>query len=385
MPKYLLFSILLIATLTASPAKAVSYLEEIERAKATHFESDEFVVEAIDLGQAALGRNAFALTVTNNSGRDVTLTLFLEANPGLDMVMQFKSVIVHLTPAETRRIESEYRFSAMSPFAKLFVKIFRDNNPEDVVFRTRYHLGAANPARKYDLSKFVSRSSEHLNLYAFPGTLAAENADSILAEREDGLKRIAEMSGVDFEGKIDFYLFGDKDTKAKYVLHIGEGWGFNRVMVEVYNDDIKLDPFHEMSHIVTGTLGTPPPLFDEGFAVYVAEAEGADALLWLGWPGQKVDDVTRQLKGEGRLIPLTDLIAVTNIGDSEERAIVEYPESASFVKFLIKTYGTDAFRQIFSRLKNSDDQVIVVTNLVALEAITGKTLDELEAEWLEGL
>ncbi|MCI0443233.1 hypothetical protein L0152_08455 [bacterium] len=156
------------------------------------------------------------------------------------------------------------------------------------------------------------------------------------------------------------------DTKTSDTMHTGEGWAFDRTLVEVYNKDIQLDPFHEMTHIISGNLGSPPPLFDEGFAVYVAETLGSDALEYIVGPGQKIDVVMQKHKQNGKLVPIAELLKVTNIGDTPERAEVEYPQSASFVKYLIKNFGSETFRKIFSPLKRAKIPTKIVRVLKVL-------------------
>jgi hypothetical protein len=363
-------------------ADAENYLDQISRAKNIDVSKNGLQVKHLELGAMALGKNHFSLELVNARTTQANLTLEWIAKAGLSEGEDRHLWEFELKPGENKKIEGDYTFSSLSPFAKIFVNIWEGKIKGDPFFRERFHIGVENPALAYDLSKFGNVSGRHLNLYFLPGTLAASKSREILVEREAGLAKIEEMIGMRFDGTIALILYPDMATKTADTLHTGEGWAFDRMMVEIYNKDTQLDPFHEMTHIVTGTLGSPPPLFDEGLAIYVAETLGSDALEYIVGPGHKIDEVLKGYKQQGKLIPLVELLAVANIGDTPERAEIEYPEAASFVEYLIEAFGLETFRKIFSTLEAGDAPD---KNRESLENITAKTFVELETQWLSQL
>jgi hypothetical protein len=54
---------------------------------------------------------------------------------------------------------------------------------------------------------------------------------------------------------------------------------------------------------------------------------------------------------EGQLIKLEELIKFTEIGLEKSQPPISYAEAASFVKYLIETYGAQKFRETTRRPK----------------------------------
>lgn len=361
------------------------YADETVRAGQIDVEKNNLQIRNIELGDVTLGTNRFSLEITNESANETRLIIEWVANAGLSLGEDRNRRELVLASKENKKIEGEYVFQSLSPFAKLYIRIWEGKVEGAPLFQDRFHVGAGNPKLAYDLSKFGHVAGSHVHLYYLPGTLAAMRAREILLEREAGLAKIENMIGIQYQGTISFFFYPNMESKTADTLHTGEGWAFERIIVEVYNQEIHLDPFHEMTHIVTGALGSPPPMLDEGFAVYAAEVLGADALEYIVGPGRKVDEVVSTYKKQGSLKPLADLLALSNIGDSAESSVIEYPQSASFVKFLIETHGADTFSKIFSALKGGSDRALAAENIRKLEEITNKSLEELETLWLARL
>jgi len=176
-------------------------------------------------------------------------------------------------------------------------------------------------------------------------------------------------------------LFEDPKLKQRATGHRGTGWAFGKTIVEVYNNEQKLDPYHETTHIIMRTFGNPPALLNEGFAVYMSERLGAPALDNLSGGKSTIYQRVRELKAKGKWIKLEELMTYTEIGSSKSRPPVAYPEAASFVKFLIDTYGKVKFLEAYKTLKNSGDWQVQQQNEARLSRIYGQSLAELEAQW----
>jgi hypothetical protein len=130
-------------------------------------------------------------------------------------------------------------------------------------------------------------------------------------------------------------------TKEQETGHRGAGWAFGNVIVEVFNEQTQLDPYHEVAHVVARQLGNPPALLNEGFAVYLSERMGGDALEHLGSPGLRVNEVVHQNRMAGKYIPLVRLLTFTEIGTVDSRPEIAYAEAGSFVKFLVEEFGVE--------------------------------------------
>lgn len=139
------------------------------------------------------------------------------------------------------------------------------------------------------------------------------------------------------------------------------------------NDDYSVVP-HEFTHVLTGYSG--PRWMEEGLAMYMQEQFPAGR--YAGIDSISVDSWSIGLLASNRWVTLwnfpigsLDRTSMANAFE-EERA---YWESGSFVKYLIETYGIDAFR------KMHDD----TSGWMAAEKVYGKPIDALVEEWRQHL
>lgn len=153
------------------------------------------------------------------------------------------------------------------------------------------------------------------------------------------------------------------------------------MIVEVFNAETRVDPYHELAHMVAARLGTPPALFDEGTAVYVTERFGGDAMADFGHPGARIDAVVASNIDAGKYVPLTEVFAFSEIGSPKTRAEITYPQAGSFVSFLTARFGDASLRAAFRRLRTSDDPRVIAENARAFRAIYGISVEEAERLW----
>ena len=225
------------------------------------------------------------------------------------------------------------------------------------------------------------RSTKHFDIYCFKDSTAEKEIDQIVRQKEKGFREICRFLGKDSDVRICMVFFEDGKTKQMETGHQGNGWAYGNTIVEVYNKEQKLDPYHETVHILMGPYGSPPALFNEGFAVYMSERLGSDALDDLSGGKSSLYERVRELKSEGEWIEFEELITYTEIGSKRSRPPVSYAEAGAFAKFLIDEYGRDKFLQAYKTLKNSDDKAVHQQNIKALEAIYGRALRQLEKQW----
>jgi hypothetical protein len=227
------------------------------------------------------------------------------------------------------------------------------------------------------LPTMKQRKTEHFDVYYFPDSTAARQIDAIVRQREDALARLCELLKTKFDTRIRVIMFQDKKSKHRTTGHQGAGWAYGSTIVEVYNEKERVDPYHETTHIVMGQFGNPPAMFNEGFAVYMQKGH-----RWNGWP---VDQTAAELLSEGKLVPLTALLTRTEIGARADDGKIAYPQSASFVGFLLERYGQEKFLKAYGALKGSSGEEVHRENLRAIERVYGKDLTQLEAEWKKRL
>jgi len=225
------------------------------------------------------------------------------------------------------------------------------------------------------------RSTEHFDIHYFKNSTAEKEIALIAEQKETGFRQICHFLDRDSDIRIRMVLFEDKQTKHWETGHQGMGWAYGNTIVEVYNEQERLDPYHEASHILMQPFGNPPALFNEGFAVYMSEKLGAQALKNLGGGPATIYERVRELKSEGQWVKLEELITYTEIGSLESRPPIAYPEAAAFVKFLIDKYGKDKFLKAYKTLRSSNEKTVQRKNIKMLEQIYGKSLSELEKEW----
>jgi hypothetical protein len=377
----------------ASFGQTSDYLSQLATARQEVIQTDTLTIQKLDLGDPHPGKNRFTALVKNKTDKILTLGLDLRTEPGVWPSGWQRQFLFLVWPAGEREIEEEYEFTHLTPGATLRVRFFFPQVAAGGVtqlgenfFQKKYFVGKGNKAVDYDLSqRFQEHDSEHFRIYFLPSSLAAHDASAIAAQRESAFRKISELLGATYPEPVRLIFFPDGETKRRETGHTGDGWAFDGSIVEVYNEQTKLDPYHELTHILAGRLGDPPALFNEGFAVYVSELMGADALKALGSPGKKVDEAVVAHRNEGKFIPLDKLFAFSDIGPEESQPTISYAEAASFVKFLVAKYQLEKFRQAYKSLENTDDDATIRKNQQTFREIYGKLPSELEPEWLNSL
>ena len=374
-----------------TPAK--NFTSELVAARRQVIKTHDFEIKRLDLGLVSPRDNKFTAIVKNKTKSTLTIGLDLATQPGLWLRRRFqKQFVFEIRPNEQKQIEATYEFSRLTPEASLLVRFgipaLKANGSyeiKDVFFEKRYYVGEGNKAVDYDGSNFNKYETEHFDIYCYKGSLAERELATIKHLRESAYRQISDLLQVNYDRKIRLVFYPDGETKKQEIGHQGDGYAFANNIVEVYNEQIRLDPFHELTHILASKLGNPPAIFNEGFAVYMSERLGADALKYLGSPGKTIDRTTQEYLRDGKLINLEELIKFTEIGSEKSNWRISYPEAASFVKYLIETYGIEKFRKAYQQTKSSDDANEVRKNADILMRIYGKPLAEIEREWLAKL
>ena len=368
----------------------MDYTIAAKKLHARVIETGNLRISEIDLGRVGRDTNLFSARVSSTGARPIELGVSLRTVPGLWFTANWqRGYRYQIPPGSSTRIEARYVFRRMSPEATLRVMLGSPSGPDNAitipepVFDTTLQLGAGNPAAFDPRPLFDTMSSAHLDVLAWRGSAAARQLGEIVRKREAALDKIAALLGVEFPGRIRLVFYPDSASKTSQTGHIGAGFAGNRNIVEIFNDSVQLDPYHELTHIVAGNVGSPPAFLDEGFAVYVTELLGEDALKYLGSPGKSLDQTTCQIRRSGQWFGLGKLIRFTDIGSDSTYPSISYPAAGSLVSFLIRHYGIERFRSAYGRLKNPRDEVTAARNQATLEELYGVSSAELERAWLE--
>lgn len=361
--------------------------------------SRPFEVLAIDPGDRAWGVNRLKVHVRNRTDRDRTLFVWIGGSiPGYS---GFGRGRPHVIPAgQEQLVEHWYWIGPGHGRCDLKVKLtdpVSDEPWNDPAFLTRACpvtfaipndrcndlIAPENvePMKEYfpdgvgPLGPFEHRQSKQFVFYATPGTPAHKAMDDLLAEHEAALAEIVEFLGTQPPDRIVVFCYPDGLTKRYCTGHTGNGLARGNMIAMVYNKDVHLDPYHELTHVVARDLGSPPAMFAEGLAVWMQKGHV--------WSGRPVDATAGDLRKQDRLVPLTALLERTEIGARSDDGQVSYPQSASFVGFLIRTHGKDKFLQAYRALRNGESEA--KSNAARMREIFGQSLDQLEQAWLTSL
>lgn len=136
---------------------------------------------------------------------------------------------------------------------------------------------------------------------------------------------------------------------------------------------------HEVVHVYAGPWGFPVALFVEGLAVaHQTNPPAGDFVP--KWSGTPIHDLARAFRASGQLIPIASIAETSAFRARSD--LVTYPESGSFVRFLIDTDGIAAMRRLFGAMPNDAPLGAV---RAAFQNVYGYTLDEAETRWLRFL
>ena len=362
-----------------------------------------FQILNVDLGDRAWGLNCMKVRVRNTTGEPRTLFVHIGGRPGSGSgrggfgmgeqhtVQPGEQLVEHwywLPPCHGT-IQARVRFTVPTtdrpqdeaPFlSKVYSIPFtlpndRCNNLMigDKIDGLRKYYPADMPR----IEPFKYRKTEHFVFYYSPGTPATKAIDTLAKEHEAALAGACEFFGVQPSETIVVFFYPDKLSKRMCTGHEGDGLADGHLIAQVYNETTRLDPFHEITHVVAGEVGEPPAMFNEGLATWMAKDH-----IWYGKP---VDVTAGGLLKASRLVPLQDLLARSEIGARPDDGEVAYPQAASFVGYLIGTFGKDKFLDAYKSLRRGDSPATVKQNAARMQEAFGQPIEQMERTWRQSL
>jgi hypothetical protein len=305
----------------------------------------------------SLAEGTVVVRVASSAPGPILLGIDVRAEPGMWFApVRQQTALKYLPPKGERTFSVGYSFAHLSPEAVLHVRIGAAEEhadgwvyvPDPVAVR-RFDLGGEDAAHAVR-DRFDRRATPQLTVYAVRGMFSAEQLDSVTASRAHAVRELSRMLDVQPPPGLTLVFYPDGVSKTADTHHVGTGMTRGNYMAEVFNDSIRLDPFHEIAHAVSGQLGWAPAWLNEGFAVYASEYLGADALAQIVSPGTTVDQATCELRRAGDLPPIANLMLLPDIGPEESRPHVSYPQAASFTAFLVQRFGWSALRNAYAAL-----------------------------------
>jgi hypothetical protein len=311
--------------------------------------------------ESSSAEGTVVVRVVNIAPGPILLGIDVRAEPGMWFApVRQQTALYYLPPEGERTFSVGYSFAHLTPEAVLHVRIGTAEEhgdgwvyvPEPVAVR-RFDLGRSDAARAL-LDRFHARTTPQLTVYGVRGMFSAEQLDSVAASRSHAVQELNRMLDVKPPPGLTLVLYPDGASKTADTHHVGAGMTKGSYLAEVFNDSIRLDPFHEIAHAMSGQLGWAPAWLNEGFAVYASEHLGADALAQIVSPGTTVDQATCELRRAGNLLPMADLMLLPDIGPEESQPHVSYPQAASFTSYLVRRFGWPALRTAYATISASD-------------------------------
>jgi len=355
------------------------------------------IIEPATFGHVAWGRNSLRLKVRNAEPTALSLALKVRtyyANTASGVIWEVTYPIL-LPP----RLSGEFSFDyfVRPDHGNLRVEL-EATGGEGIAFRQTQEFPFLAPYRGDYLLQpshlgrqglewegrvyppFKVRESESFIFYYFPGSDAEKDMERIRPQREKILERLQKEFQVTLSGKSIVFFYPDAETARKLTGNKADGWAYGRTIVEVYGTRRRIDPYHELVHLVAGQIGSPPVLFAEGLAT--SREKSFDNA---GKYRASVEDWCRAFLRESALIPLSDLMEYTSFGEDITRPRIAYPEAACFTNYLQDRYGWEKLRTAYTEMENDPGPEALARNLSRFEAIYGISLRSAESEWKERL
>jgi len=227
---------------------------------------------------------------------------------------------------------------------------------------------------------FVTKKSKHFLVNYFDSTYVSENISKIISEREKSYNKLQDFFNLPEQLTVNIYLFPDEQIKFDITGHKGLGWGFENNIIEVYNDSIQLNPYHELAHIFIYHLGKPSPMIDEGLAVYLSEKLGEKYFAKLvGYPNKSLLEIFKTLTKNSGPIDFDQLFNYEKISESDNVPLA-YIQSSLFVEYLLENFGKEKLLDYLGLLNHVNND-----KYIAFKEIYGATFRTISAKWLESL
>lgn len=226
---------------------------------------------------------------------------------------------------------------------------------------------------------WTERATPHFRLYAAPGTAAERDLGALARTAEASYAQAATLITPTKAVSVSVYLVPRVFWQGGVTYGPGEG-----VVISYLDRNYAgIDPWsylvHEETHALSNYLVQPGGevggLLGEGVAVYVTGGH---------YGLEPIDAWAAALAASPQYIPLCRLRYDFYAAQHE----IAYQEGASFVGYLVRTYGAEAFKQIYMAQqpqrgnRKVDVEAFCASDNRQAVAPTGKTAGALEQDWL---
>jgi hypothetical protein len=200
---------------------------------------------------------------------------------------------------------------------------------------------------------FIDEPSGHFLYKHMPG----DEIPAVAAAANDAnWERAAQFFGWSPSAPIVFWKYRDRKTLAAYIGREVNGMEVSGEMHTVYPTDS-----HELAHVFADPWGHPPPLLQEGLAVYFSGA----------WQGMPIRDAYKSDLADGDWVPLTEILDTKAFWGRPD--LVTYAIAGALVQWIDETVGRAALRTLYGRLRYD---ATVEDNAKVFQEIVGVSVAE---------
>jgi hypothetical protein len=216
-------------------------------------------------------------------------------------------------------------------------------------------------ARKF---RWIESQTGEIDLSVEAGSRAEREIDRVKRWLASSQERIEQVLGEPLKPRVRSFIAGSVATSKALIGHPLNGFSIAPIAVMVYSDSVNAIGPHELCHAWANSLWgrSSGEWIDEGLAVH---SDGH-------WRGLPLHKVAKWLLDRGKLLPIGALIG-KRWSKGGYPAGITYPESGSFVTFILEKYSREAVKTYWQR------------GAAAGEAVLGKPLLAVEREWLREL
>ncbi len=230
---------------------------------------------------------------------------------------------------------------------------------------------------------WLIKKSQYYIFHYFKDSLAEKDIENIINIQEQNRREILKILKLKNKRKINYYLYPSEKIKQSLMGDNGYGnavwieikknkyWNSKKFEVHaIYNKKIKCIGPHEDTHLLSLPLGVSIFLFCEGLAEFMDKK----------WHGKDIDIWAKKYLKKDKIYPIKFLINNKNWDKIND--MIVYPQSGSFVRYLIKIYGLEKFKKVYKELsrKNTPKE-----NIEIIEKNYSKSINEIEQNWKDYL
>jgi hypothetical protein len=215
---------------------------------------------------------------------------------------------------------------------------------------------------------WIETSSPHFLIFYEKGSLAEQRLVHLKQEAEAAIERALGILGEpSYNRGIRLLMLGSRDRMKDLIGQRYKGFApiGHSVILLVFNEETRPYLRHEIMHKVSIDLwGEPEAWLREGSGMY------ADRQC-LSYPNP-LDTITAYLLDKKMIHPMCELMSRFD-ELTRENDMITYLQSGSFVQFLYENYTKDQIKTLWQQGRSG------------IPGIFGKSLDALEADWLDHL